>query len=299
MKDLINLNNEFIFKNFNGKLIGQLFSKLENMHEYDMVCSDCNHDSPPCNLFNNKKKLNNFPDSRISYKLNNYGYRCDDFNNIDSQNNFLFSGCSNTFGTGIPYNGSWAYQLNKNLGGEKFFNLAINGSSSKLLIYELYEYIQLFGKPKAIFILFPGIDRFNNFIPVRRGIYKHEISTFLYTNKLDSELSMIMNFYFFFYDFINLIKIFESYCNNLNIKLFWSTWNSDLHKAITNINTVKNYFSIVENNGEILFDIMQKEYLIPKELNNEYWTKSRDIHPSIMDHHFYYKVFEKEYKKTI
>lgn len=287
----IDINNEilyFIDNTLNGQEIHQI-NTLKNNNIYDMACPDCNHLKDTCQFYT-KKKNKKYPDKLIYYKINNYGYRCDNFNSNDAINNYLFSGCSFTFGTGIPYNGTWAYQLNNYLNGSKFFNLAVSGGSTKTIIYQIYEYINRFGKPKGIFLLFPGIDRYNQFDIDNKNEFNSYISTTLYKG-LDKEPNNIMNFYFFLYDFINLIKILETYCKQLNIQLLWSTWHPHLHKSIIKLKSINNYVNILDSE-EILYDISKKDFNIPSELNNEYWEDARDQHPSVKIQYFYYQVFK-------
>lgn len=70
--------------------------------------------------------LKYYKENPIEYKFNNYGFRTpDDFNDTDEGNIFL--GCSHTFGTGHHLENTWAYKVNKEVGG-KFWNLSQGGT---------------------------------------------------------------------------------------------------------------------------------------------------------------------------
>jgi hypothetical protein len=78
-----------------------------------------------CNKYPNNKSLKYYKENPIEYSFNELGYRTpDDFNDTDEGNVFL--GCSNTIGAGLHLENTWAYKLNKHIGG-KFWNLSQGG----------------------------------------------------------------------------------------------------------------------------------------------------------------------------
>ena len=62
---------------------------------------------------------------RITYKLNEYGFRCENF---DSVPNVMFLGCSHTVGVGLPIEKTFAHIISKRL-DLKNYNLAVEGGS--------------------------------------------------------------------------------------------------------------------------------------------------------------------------
>ena len=73
----------------------------------------------------NEPSLEYYKKNPIEYSFNNYGFRTpDDFNGVDEGNVFL--GCSHTMGVGLHLENSWAYKVNKKVGG-KFWNLSQGG----------------------------------------------------------------------------------------------------------------------------------------------------------------------------
>jgi hypothetical protein len=79
-----------------------------------------------CKKYPNNKSLKYYKQNPIEYKFNNYGFRTpDDFNDTDEGNIFL--GCSHTLGTGHHLENTWAYKVNKEVGG-KFWNLSQGGT---------------------------------------------------------------------------------------------------------------------------------------------------------------------------
>jgi len=105
----------------------------------------------------------------VYYKLNSYGYRCDEFN-LQSELPIVFMGCSHTFGLGLSLEDTWAYKTISNIRAKTnktipYWNLARNGSSIDLQFWNLNKHIEQL-KPKFIFFLIPAIYRrlvmFNN-----------------------------------------------------------------------------------------------------------------------------------------
>jgi hypothetical protein len=109
----------------------------------------CNPDSKKlfeenCKKFTNNKSLKYYKENPIEYSFNNYGFRTpDDFNDTDEGNVFL--GCSNTMGIGHLLENTWAYKVNKEVGG-KFWNLSQAGSGIQTdfrLLYGFKDYLKV------------------------------------------------------------------------------------------------------------------------------------------------------------
>lgn len=221
-----------------------------------------------------------FPDPDITYVLNNYCYRSDDFSVEDAKNNFLFSGCSYTFGTGIPYSGTWAYQFNKFFKKEKFMNLAINGASSDIIIKDIYRYVENFGKPLGVFVIFPDLGR--------ETIIKDT------TKYLSLGMKTIEETDFEFFDFIHSVKNLESYLTSLGIPFLWGTWRPDLEDETAKIapGFINSFIRLLNHpNGSDFLEAANKAK------TKKYWLKARDNHPGIQKQTFYYEAFKYEWLK--
>ncbi len=78
-----------------------------------------------CKKYPNNESLKYYKENPIKYSFNNFGFRTpDDFNDTDEGNIFL--GCSHTMGIGHLLENTWAYKVNKEVGG-KFWNLSQGG----------------------------------------------------------------------------------------------------------------------------------------------------------------------------
>jgi hypothetical protein len=155
-------------------------------------------------------------DSNITYKLNNHGFRCENFNH---SNSVVFLGCSHTFGVGLPIASTWAQIVADSL-KLTCYNLALPGTSNDTAFRLAYHWIEKI-KPKCVihcqidssrFELINGEDivRFNssladkNILSVHDKIfYKKWVAT-----DVNSELNKQKN-----------ILAIKKICNDLNIRI--------------------------------------------------------------------------------
>jgi hypothetical protein len=267
------------------------------------------------NFFKNNLSFNlgNYPNSTqegaggISYTFNNFGHRCDDFSKETASDNFLFAGCSFTFGVGIPYEHTWGYELNKQLNGNHFYNISAAGRNAQVIVNEIYQYIKLFGKPKNIFAMFPNMDR-DYFIAFynddRHGLhYKIEPVGLLSPGgryfETDDDFYKIFDYIkieTLFYDFYHAISQLEDYLELLGVPFLWTTWNENLAESLNGEPIFKNYFEL-DFNG---FGEYRKEnFYPPKSLgkNRKFWLEGADKpdpHPGILEHKYFASQFLKK-----
>lgn len=259
------------------------------------VCPDCNHYGE-CAM---NRKGHVYPDPLISYRINNYGYRSDDMTVEDCSNNFLFSGCSNTFGIGLPLESIWAHQINEELGGEKFINIGMNSGSHKTIVYDIYAYIRNFGKPKGIFILFPNMER-------QVGFSKDEdpnIFVLVYRNPRDREdmkkIKEAIQDETALFEFYHTVMMLEDFLEELEIPLVWTTWDEALNDNILKTKGFRNFINF--KNPEIF--AKTKKMGKPEKFKNRYWEVARDLsHMGTKTQMFYAQVlldgWRSKYEKT-
>lgn len=91
-----------------------------------------------------KKEHQEFWNSQptITYDINQYGFRSDEFTETKTRDSITFIGCSNTVGIGMDKERTWTHLLSKKL-GLKEINLGIGGSStdSAFRVYNEWQYI--------------------------------------------------------------------------------------------------------------------------------------------------------------
>jgi hypothetical protein len=309
IKDIFKKNNSFGWVDTFNKDFLNIFLSKDFMfgkhnayqHKEDVITNPPNTETlvlcPDCidhGCGSSNKERNNYPDENIKYSFNNESYRCDNFNLEKTNNNFLFSGCSYTFGSGLPYNGTWAYQLNKDLSGDQFYNLGLNANSQKSIIYDVYNYIRKYGKPKAVFILFPDISRVIGFVDSLSSI---EVKTRLLNEEYPNESSRFFTQDLLYFDFYNSICALEDYLKSINVPFLWGTWHQETEKVLNLVSkNFNNYVKIFTNPSSAKYF---KDVKLESNMSNRYWDRSRDVtHPGIKTQMIIKNIFLDEWKKN-
>jgi hypothetical protein len=245
-----------------------------------------------------------FVDIYTEYNLNNFGYRDEDWH---APANILAAGCSNTYGVGVPYNGTWP-KLLQNFTKKNVHNLSRPGSSIQEIIFQLFSYFKNFGNPETLLCLFP--DPFRMQIPTKKnlstvgGINKEdEISNLYLQHKTDTNISDRKKYLKIPYDYtetipmevplffsMKLIHILEQYCNSNNINLVWSSWDRNIKDVFDSLDLpFDNYYGNEELTMEAIEDsTCHSEY---KDLFLQYFDQGQDIeygieyaHPGVHRH---------------
>jgi hypothetical protein len=217
------------------------------------------------------------------YRLNSCGYRGPEFkNNVD----LLFSGCSFTYGMGIPEDGIWGTIIANRLNLE-YNNLSQNGASIPWMVRQLFAYFKKYGNPKKLVCLFPTLTRSffasnseiltteDNFIEEstkdldgKKSIYNVELSNLPNPEKRKrySKRPHILD------DVVNLdsvvqvamqnIRMLEQYCDSSGIEFLWGSWCQA--------------FNLIINDGGLskLYDF--SHYV---DVKNELWNNTRNVSP--------------------
>jgi len=223
-------------------------------------------------------KLDNSEDHGpgVSYNLNKNDYRSPEFfNNPD----VIITGCSQTYGQGVPEETSWGVQASNAL-NLSYVNISEPSSSTMHQIQKIFKFIKEYGKPKYIFCMFPSFARYS--MPISPGLLtaksiKHNNGRYNASNIIaqvlidDDGFAPVHSDYFtqdrpqylkspyymedvippevgYYYSFQH-IHMLEQYCQDANIDLYWTTWNeSDEHLIKYAINKdnehFKRFFSI-------------------------------------------------------
>jgi hypothetical protein len=188
---------------------------------------------------------------------NSKGYRCDEF--VEPRD-FIFAGCSFTYGHGVVKEGIWGNIVSERL-GLKSYNLGKTGRSTASIINEIFNYCRIYGNPKIIMCLFPDFLRKelyvnkNNISANFHSDDDVQIVDLLLTRQEEMKYSKkpheIVNIYpkeAAIVEAIRMIKILEMYCNTNNIKLLWSTWEEGqmdmISKNLSKFNNFKNFVKL-------------------------------------------------------
>ena len=190
----------------------------------------------------NKIKKESFwlpEDSSSLYKMNSMGYRSDEF--IENRD-MVFSGCSQTFGTGILNEGIWGNILSKKI-GIKSYNLGRGGASTQYIVQNLIGFFKEYGNPKYLFCLFPEFTRsqMKSDIDFMRSSRESRIplsgrQSYMLLRLLHSDENVkysasphfaedMIPPEFIFSMTLDYIRMLEIYCDLNNITLRWGTWD--------------------------------------------------------------------------
>ena len=199
-------------------------------------------------------------DEHNTYEINSLGMR----GTVDMDADVLASGCSITFGIGIPEDGRWTNLLSNKM-NKSVMNLGNPGASVATICNQIIHYCMNNKMPKEIFCLMP--DFWRNMVVVDPEFYNSGVKRknvgvtedylelmfcnpviktdghviFMETkNKQNIEDSvsphqLILNA-------VNYIYILESFCLSNNIKLYWTTWDrasSTIMYQLSNIEDFK------------------------------------------------------------
>lgn len=182
-------------------------------------------------------------DGTVEYRYNNDGFRSDNFTSVHEGKHLLFSGCSEGEGIASPLNTMWnkmVYDsLNVNNEYSGFFNVAIDNFGFHKVVFNIINYISIYGKPDEIILLMPDICRLNQWDAGSENYYQIWANPNDLSKKEDQE-----NFMNAIINFIPFMKLFESYCDSNGIRLIWSTWSQKEGKVFSIINTFKHFFEI-------------------------------------------------------
>lgn len=212
-------------------------------------------------------------DDGTEYIVNNYGYRGPDFR---SGVDILAAGCSQTYGVGVPEQGTWPAFLAKKL-DMSYVNLSASGASIEWIVQSLFTYFHEFGHPKILALFVPDLFRIevviNNEINTSRDVSKKDLAIqgidAQFTKGVVTMRSMEMDINWrpklskrpfpiedtippeeaIYRNFKHLMML-EEYCNATGIALLWTSWSDDVNMFIEDYQD-RNYF----NNSFICEDL--------------------------------------------
>ena len=197
-------------------------------------------------------------DEYNTYKINSLGLRGEVYENAD----VIASGCSITFGIGVPEEGRWTNILGK-MANKNVMNLGNPGGSVETICNNIIQYCMNSSMPKEIFCLMP--DFFRNMVVVDREFYKPKIPDKRIEQRDELQLifcnpdvqpykdSILMKItdkkyiedatspHQLILNAINHIYVLESFCLLNNIKLYWTTWDLSSSLLMEELVKTKNF----------------------------------------------------------
>jgi len=245
------------------------------------------------NMFGHKTVETIGPDTDTSsrfffYKHNESGFRCDSFNQT-SEFPILFSGCSQTFGTGLPLEETWSHLLYNKIKNYKkidipYWSLAVGGSSIELQSIFLYHFIDLL-KPKLIFMLMPPIYRRTLKVENKHTTYIPHLDQFLgsvhlTTNEkytLEKAKALFIDEGYSRFESLKSLMMIDALCEKHNTKVVYTSWvNEDFKKEIK---VLKNFIMIDCNlvKIDVARDKKHCGTISHTSFANEIWSPIKDL----------------------
>lgn len=180
-------------------------------------------------------RTSQYNEENIQYLLNSMNYRCDEFDQTifnNSDLNIIFTGCSYTFGFGIPSDHTWPHLMHKELmkvfpdKNIPYFNLGMVGCGLNSFVRQIMNLTNTYSHIDMIVVLAPGVLRREVFSEDMKQLYKFgpngrvsflsssdKLKAYdLYEKDLESEGLM-------FYRATMDLMILKTICKSNNIKL--------------------------------------------------------------------------------
>lgn len=238
------------------------------------------------------------PKDNIIYNYNSIGFRSDEFTKEHNGKHVLFAGCSETEGAGDNLDNCWAGMVHSHLSKSNhlsgFFNIGRSGWGWQVIIANIFEYIKHYQKPDELFVMFPNLGRFYDWIE-KDGeeiyIYDGAIPNNANGNhpkaKVKKEKLTVKEHRLLLVDFTLAIKMLEEYCRSNNIKLLWGTWDEDdeYNYGVLKFNNFVSFIpkeKFIKDNYDFYMNDIRKR---------KYWERKRDGHNGYLSHYIWAQGF--------
>ena len=258
-------------------------------------------ETPP---FEHNQWLEEKPWEEDPMGINEHHFRCDEFTDKHEGEHVLFSGCSVTYGVGLYTKELWSYKIYQMIKATKsvsgYYNLGTPGTSVMDICANIMKYIANYGKPDAIFLDLPDLNRFYA-IPKEEGIIQSmdRMSLEQIYNALPNwirhgtyngrptpevEVTKIHTY--------NYLKFLEQYCEEAGIKLYIFSYVMET-TAFLKTTDLKRLFDF--NNDSIVDELYEYSQ---KNKTDEYFLIARDKrHHGTAFHDAWAKLMYDAYKE--
>ena len=178
-----------------------------------------------------------FPWSEIPRPEYSYVYNSDGFRSAEFSLNpeIITLGCSITLGQGLPVEQTWPALLTEKLGnlGRKFSygNISYSGGSAMKCISAFFSIVNIHDiLPKYVVANFPNLERFWFIDSEATHMYDYHLNRekFKVKAKAPYDYSEIIPLEQAYFANLEYIKLLETFCLMSGVKLFWSTWTTNL-----------------------------------------------------------------------
>jgi hypothetical protein len=227
----------------------------------------------------------------LQEEINKSLFRSDEFIKTHDKFHVVFSGCSNTWGTGILKEELWSYKTYKKILENKecsgYFNLGILGTSAASIIINLFKYFKNYGNPDVVFINFPDKLRFFSYDHLKKKYYD------AFYKKDSKEILDLINFNYYF--------MLEQYCKSNNIQLYSFSWIEAKQKFLfphevleVPFNSFKTYYRIDSSD---IYNNLNKDRELNKDKQHLEFARDK-MHPGTSFHNYWSNFIYDKYIKN-
>lgn len=95
----------------------------------------------------------------VTYQINSAGFRAPEFDKLDTVD-VVVSGCSHTFGHGLPQQHCWGHHITQRLNLNTWVNLGMNGAGMEQVLHCVVSYLTSdLPLPRLVFVQWPSYNR--------------------------------------------------------------------------------------------------------------------------------------------
>lgn len=105
-----------------------------------------------------------YRNKKVEYLVNNSGYRCKEWKDINWKESIVLLGCSCTFGVGLAEDETISYHLSR-LTGREVVNLGYSSGSNELIVNNCAALVKNFEMPYGVVINWTTTDRLRYYKP--------------------------------------------------------------------------------------------------------------------------------------
>jgi hypothetical protein len=185
-------------------------------------------------------------------------------------------------------------QLKNDMDVDGFYSLGKASLGWQKIIQNVRTYIKQYGAPDILYILLPNIGRMFHVFEVDdqwNYIQKYPTikSTKFSSNRHQPVGISPEEYKKIFMDFVVSWRLFEDFCESLNIKLIWASWEEVDDINFTRLNPFKNFLPI--SNKEMFLEILTNN---PDGKVATAGLSKRDGHHGRLTHEYWAKKFMEE-----
>jgi len=165
----------------------------------------------------------------ITYKYNNYGFRCDDFGSWEAYPyRIVFAGCSMTEGIGVALEDLWAKQMHQMICDKlqvqiPYWNIATAGAGIDHMIRYLYNLKNLL-KPQIIISYLPSNVRRERWTGDCWSVWESDEKMFwTWPVKVDKKIETFLNERFIDYQTEKNLAMLDMILNELDCQFLYSS----------------------------------------------------------------------------